>query len=273
MTFNSKMQMRGLAALAKLAESSDTTSTETKDPSATAKATPAPDPMEGQRKQDLHLQQMQFNTDKHELDLEKLKQGLQQSQESFQVKQEQDQIKMQQQQESQQQEQQEQQTQQAMQAEMMQQQQAQQGQQYQQNIMAKAAAMYTDALEPVSMSSAGPALAIGAGLGGTAAHVIAPSTASQHYRDLASEITPDQVKASLAGVKKHGKNLRKKMPELWESVTDTSMKGDKVKFSAPPHLRKRFFQNRALQANAKRLAAGSGLGLLAGLASYSAMRD
>ena len=286
MPTKSEIQRVGLSLLVKMASDSPSNTSDdtgTSGTSSTPKAT-TPDPLENQRKQDLHKQQMQFNEDKHELDLEKLKQQLQQSQESFQVKQEQEQVKSQQQQEQQQGQQQEQAMQQQQEQAMQQQQQTMQNQQYQQNIMAKAAAIYTDELEPVSMTSAIPSMATGATLGGGAAHLVAPSTEAQYYRDLAKKITPSQVQKSLEETKKHGPKMwdelelgktknRKLRDKLMPLVKDTSVSGSKTRFRAPAHIRKRFLENRALQSNAKRVFGGTGLGLLAGLATHHAMKD
>ncbi len=101
-----------------------------------------------------------------------------------------------------QQQQQEQQAIQQQQQEMIQQQQQAQGLQYQQNIMAKAAAMYSDELEPWDPVSAVPAALVGAAGGGAGAHLIVPTADAKHYRDLAAQITPEQVKASWAEAKR-----------------------------------------------------------------------
>ncbi len=240
------------------ASSISTTST----PSAPA----APDPAEGKRKEELHGQQMRFNEDKHGLELKKMETQLQQDQETHQLEQGTTQVE----QETKQLEQSQKQQELTGPPQDPQLQQAQQAQQYQQNIMAKAAAIYTDSLEPVDMSSPLPALGVGAGIGGAAAHTMLPNAAAQHYRDLAGKITPQQIKDSIAMSKKHGKKLPTKFMEM---VSDMTGEGNKVKFKAPAHVRSRYFKNRALQSNAPRLLKGTGLGLLAGLAAYSAMRD
>ncbi len=243
-----------------------------------------PSPLDEKRKQDIHDQQLQFNNDKHTLDLDKLKLQLQQAQETFQGKQQAEQGKQQHEQMKQQQEMakndaqnQEQQAVQQQQQEMMQQQQQAQGLQYQQNIMAKAAAMYSDELEPWDPASAAPAALIGTAGGGAAAHFMAPASASQHYRDLAAQISPEQTKASWMEAKRikglSGDAKTEALKAFQKPVKDISQAGNKMSFKAPDHVAKRYLKNRALQSNAKRLAAGSGLGLLAGLGAYSAMKD
>lgn len=213
--------------------------------------------LDSQRKQDLHEQQLQFNEDKHELEMEKLRQELQQEQETHQLKQQLEQEKLLEKRQGGT----------AEQGAMPQMdpamQQAQQQMQYQQNIMAKAATIYTDDLEPLDISSAVPALAVGGGLGGAAAHFIAPTAETKHYRSLAAQITKEQEQAYRDAVKRYGKNtipghVRK---TLMEPIADVSP------------ARKRYFLNRALQSNAKRLVQGTGLGLLAGLASYYGMKE
>ncbi len=221
------------------------------------------------RKQDIHDQQLQFNDDKHQLEMQQLQLNLQQAQESFQLKQQQQMQKAEEaaaaKQEAAVQQQQEQQSQQA---EMQQQSQVQQHDTQRQNIMAKAAAIYSDEIEPIDFRGAAPSLALGAGMGGAAGHYLFPTEATKKYREMAKAITPEQIKDSLLLAKRKSG----KMPaEVMEMVSDVGPKGDKIKFKAPAHVRSRFFKNRAFQANAGRLLKGTGAGLLAGLIAHKAM--
>jgi len=214
-----------------------------------------------QRKQDLHEQQLQFNEDKHELEMEKLRQQLLQAQEKHMVERQLDQEKILSQQSEQPQA-------------PMEMNPQQQQMQYQQNIMSKAAAMYTDGLEPVNTSSPIPALALGAGLGGAAANYIAPTAEAQKYRNLANSIAPERAQEYFDAMKRHKGNLPKNVRDrVMDSVSDVTQAGNRVKFRAPAHVRKRYFLDRALQSNSKRLVHGAGLGLLAGLAAYSGMKE
>jgi len=228
------------------------------------------DELEQQRKQELHNQQVQFNDDKHQVELERLNLQLQQAQQAFDLKQEQQAEKEQQQQEQQQVQAQQAQEQQQAQAQQQQQSQVQQHQTQQQNIMAKAAAIYSDDMEPIPLSSAIPSAAVGAGMGAGAAHYMFPTETAKNYREMFKSIPTEDVEKSLAATKQHGKRLP---PEMYKVVKDVSQKGDKVRFKAPAHVRQRYFQNRAFQSNAKRLLKGTGLGLLAGLVAHSAMKD
>jgi hypothetical protein len=201
-----------------------------------------------QRKQDVHEQQLQFSGDKHELELEKLRQQLQHAQEKHELQMQVAQQKaVAQQNETQ-----------ATEAPPVdpQAQALQQQLQYQQNIMAKAAAFYTDEMDRVDTSSSIPAMAVGTGLGGLAAHYISPTEEAKKYREMVSAITPEDIARKV------------KAP-----VSDITQAGNRVRFTAPAHVRKSYFANRAVQANAKRLLQGSGLGLLAGLAAYHGMKE
>lgn len=221
--------------------------------------------LEEQRKQDVHEQQLQFNEDKHELEMQQLALNLQQAQEAFNLKQEQQQQKAQedaaakregavQQQQAAAQQQQDQQN-------------AQQNQ-WRQNIMAKAAAFYNEQGERISFSGGIPSAALGAGMGGLATHYLFPGETAQKYRELAKAIPKEQVVESLSAAKRHAGKMPKKM---METVSDIGVRGDKIRFKAPAHVRRRYFLNRALQSNAKRLLKGTGLGLLAGLAAHQIM--
>jgi hypothetical protein len=221
---------------------------------------------DSQRKQDLHEQQLQFNQDKHELEMEMMRQDMQQEQETHQLKQQLEQEKLLEKRQGAGSEQ-------GMMPDPAQQQ-AQQQMQYQQNIMAKAAAIYTDELEPTGPSSALPSMAVGAGLGGAGAHFIAPTEMARNYRDLAAKITPEQSQAYYEAVKRYGKDIPVDIRQkLMEPISDITQQGNRVRFSAPAPVRKRYFLNRALQSNAKRLVQGTGLGLLAGLVSHHAMKE
>lgn len=228
--------------------------------------------MEEQRKQDIHEQQLQFNEDKHELEMQQLALNLQQAQEAFNLKQEQQLQKAQDdataKRENAVQQQQivaQQKTQEALQ---QRDQQNMQQNQWRQNIMAKAAAFYNEQGERISFSGGIPSAALGAGMGGLAAHYLFPGATAQKYRELAKAIGPEQITESLSAAKRYGGKIPKKM---LETVSDIGVRGDKIKFKAPAHVRHRYFLNRALQSNAKRLLKGTGLGLLAGLAAHNLM--
>ena len=230
----------------------------------------AEDAMNEQRNQEVHQQQLGFNEDKHQLEMERLNLQLQQAQQAFDLKQQQQAEKQQQQQEQQQAAQQEQQQMAAQQQAQTQQSQVQQQDTQRQNIMAKAAAMYTDELEPFSLSSGIPSAVLGTGMGGAAAHYMFPTDETKAYRRIADAISPEELKRSLVASKQHGKKLPK---ELYKMVRDISPEGNKVRFKAPAHVRRAYFQNRALQSNAGRLLKGTGLGLLAGILAHQAMKD
>ncbi len=229
---------------------------------------------EEQRAQDLHDQQLQFNEDKHEMELQQLQLNLQQAQESFSLKQ---------QQQSQREEdaatakregavaqQEAQQAQAQQEAQTQQQTQTQQQDVWRKNIMAKAAAFYDEEGQPISLSQGVPSALVGAGMGGGAAHYLFPHANTKKYREMSKAITPEQLTESFADTKKY----KGKLPvEKMKTVSDVTRKGNKLKFNAPAHIRKRYFGTRALQSNAGRLLKGTGLGLLAGLVAHSAMES
>lgn len=222
----------------------------------------ASEALEERRQHETHQQQLRFNEDKHQVDMERLSLQLQQAQQSFSMKQQQQADKDKQQQEAaeqknqaDQQQQAEQQQQAAQQQAGQQQAQVQQNDMQRQNIMAKAAAMYTDDLEPMPLSSGAPSAALGAGMGGAAAHYMFPTEATKGYREMANAIP------------------KGKSSGAFKAVKDISHGGKDVRFKAPGPIRKNYFQNRALQSNAKRLLKGTGLGLLAGLIAHSATKE
>lgn len=85
---------------------------------------------------------------------------------------------------------------------------------------------------------------LGGGLGGVAAHSLFPTEATKAYRELSGAIQPGSADVG--------------------TVSDVTQGGKKVRFQAPAQARRRYFLDRALQSNARRLAKGIGLGLLGG---------
>ncbi len=99
---------------------------------------------------------------------------------------------------------------------------------------------------------------LGAGLGGAAAHTL-PNEKARALRDLYESISPESAQASLKGPKKWGPGV-----QGWKTVDYQGRPGEATRFKAPAHVAKRFYQQKALGANASRLLAGLGIGALGG---------
>lgn len=137
------------------------------------------------------------------------------------------------------------------------------------DVLSKLGFAVNDSGMPIMPQSPVVPAIMGTGAGLVGAHFLSPSEAATKYRGLAGDIPLKSVEESLAATKK-GPKLPKKM---YQAIEDVSGAGKKVKFKAPAHVAERYFKNRALQSNAKRLAAGGGLGLLAGLLAHGYFSD
>lgn len=235
-------------------------------------------PYAEQRTQDLHEQQLRFQEDEHKLKMQQLFQKLDQGDQAFSLSQEHSQQKQNEGQVAQQDQAQQRQVRAQQQQDAQQNQAAQQQHQQRANMMGKAAQIQALGLQKLSMtfneygqpvpeSSALPPTLLGGAMGGAGAHLLMPTEDTQRYRDLAGEITPAQSQESWRAAKA-GKVPR----DLMDTVADTAHTGTKVKFKAPAHVRKRYFADRALQSNAKRLVGATGGGLLAGYLLHSALQ-
>lgn len=107
---------------------------------------------------------------------------------------------------------------------------------------------------------------LGGGMGGAAAHYMVPTEAAQIYRGMAEGVPQAQISESLAQSAKG-----KVAPELMSTVDDVTAGGKRVRFQAPAFAKRRYLLDRALQANAPRLAKGIGLGLLGGYTAHKLM--
>lgn len=216
---------------------------------------------EERRRQEIHEQQLQFAEDKHNLDLVRMQMDLEQQQSRFELEQEhtqqdaqqrlQDAVMKQQlaQQKSQEQAKQQMQDKVQQQEQVKQQQQAvdaQKAMEYRGNIMKAANVKYDIYGEPIVPTSPVEPVLLGTGLGGIAAHSLFPDSEAGKLRGMAREMSSESGK----GVLQHVKYI-----DPWNK---------KYNFKAPENVAKKFYQNKALQANARRLLAGLGVGAAAG---------
>ena len=199
--------------------------------------------MEGEenRKQELHNQQLQFADDKHQLELEKMKLDLQHQQQQFELTQQhqndQEQFKMDTAMAKQEQQaagQQEQQMQQMQEQQMMQAQQQQAAQQQQDQYRANL-------------------------MGKAAAQYM---DQYGYPQDSGSPALPIAAGAGMGGAAAHYIVPTKETTQLRTLAESTGL-GDAMR---------RAYKNKAIQANAKRLLAGAGLGALAGYGLHEYMK-
>ena len=132
-------------------------------------------------------------------------------------------------------------------------------------VLVKLAEKYDMYGNPIPPGSQVLPTLLGGGMGAGAAHYMFPTIDTKKYRALARKIDPEVVAKSVEAAKSY----KGKIPQhLLQMVDDVSHGGKKVKFQAPPHVARRYYLNRALQANAKRLLGGTVLGLLGGYGAH-----
>ncbi len=245
--------------------------------------------MDEQRKQDLHIQQLQFAEDRHDIELQKMQLELQQKQQQFELQQQHSQAEME-----------------AKQNEMAMKQQALQSKyqqsaastgnasdtatktpqsdtatseeqppvdenlqrslQYQSNLMKMSQVDYDAYGNPVMPSSPIPPVLGGAVAGGLVGHHVFPNPDAVVMRDLAKGVSDAEVSQAIRDINAG------RTPAYAPVSTVNPVTGNKYTFSAPAHVRRKFYKDMALRLNGRRLLAAIALGAAGGYGLHEYMK-